>query len=238
MKNKAWRTENTRKTAENESRRKKKLTTIIIATLGLIISLTFAIIISNFFKASASNYSGDSQESSFQDNVQLSRNCYARTEKRTTTTTTRTTTSATTTTTTMETTTTSTTTTTTTATTIITTMQTTTTFVAENSEWNGEILNSRNGRIEGPSGQETYYNLPMGGVVSIMRNMGFDEENYPYWVRDDGVKMLGQYVMCAANLELRPRGSVVQSSLGAALVCDTGGFAYQNTTQLDIAVAW
>ena len=61
-----------------------------------------------------------------------------------------------------------------------------------------------------------------------MRNMGFDEENYPYWVRDDGAKMLGNYIMCAADLNLRPRGSVVESSLGLALVCDTGGFAEFN----------
>ena len=75
----------------------------------------------------------------------------------------------------------------------------------------------------------------MSGVVSIMRAMGNYDE---YWVRSDGVKMLGPYVMCAANLSLRPRGSLVQSSLGMAIVCDTGGFASVHPDRLDIAVAW
>ena len=94
------------------------------------------------------------------------------------------------------------------------------------------------GTIEGPSGKETYYNLDMSGVVSIMRSMGFDEENYPYWVRDDGVKCLGNYVMVAACFDIRPRGSTIQTSLGTGLVCDTGEFAYSNPYQLDIAVNW
>ena len=78
----------------------------------------------------------------------------------------------------------------------------------------------------------------MDGIVSWMRSLGFDEETYPYWIRADGVKMLGDYVMCAANLDLRPRGSLIESSLGMALVCDTGGFAYSNPEQLDIATDW
>ena len=91
------------------------------------------------------------------------------------------------------------------------------------------------GRIQGPSGEETYYNLPMDGVISIMRSCGYD---YEYSVREDGVKLYGGYVMCAANLDLRPRGSLIQTSLGMGIVCDTGGFAYSNPTQLDIAVTW
>jgi hypothetical protein len=50
--------------------------------------------------------------------------------------------------------------------------------------------------------------------------------------------MLGPYVMVAANLNLFPRGTTVECSLGTALVCDTGGFAESNPTQLDIAVNW
>ena len=78
----------------------------------------------------------------------------------------------------------------------------------------------------------------MSGVVSIMRNMGFSSEDYPYWVREDGCKMLGPYIMCAANLDRFPRGTTVESSLGTCLVCDTGGFAASNPTQLDIATNW
>ena len=99
-------------------------------------------------------------------------------------------------------------------------------------------LNSFNGRFNGPSGVETYYNLPMEGVVSIMRNIGFSESEYPYWVRDDGCKMLGDYIMVAADLSIRPRGSTVPTSLGTGLVCDTGGFIYNDPYQLDIATDW
>lgn len=101
--------------------------------------------------------------------------------------------------------------------------------------WDGPILNRVNGTVKGPSGKETYYNLNMSGVISIMRELGYD---YEYWVRDDGVKMFGPYVMCAANLEVHPRGSLVETSLGTAIVCDTGSFARENPYQLDIAVSW
>ena len=94
------------------------------------------------------------------------------------------------------------------------------------------------GAFDGPSGKETYYNLDMSGVVDIMRSCGYDEVKYPYWVREDGVKMLGDYVMVAASFDIRPRGTILDSSLGSAIVCDTGGFASYNQTQLDIAVAW
>ena len=101
--------------------------------------------------------------------------------------------------------------------------------------WRGPRLSKGRGTIMGPSGKETYYNLNMAGVVRIMRRMGNNDE---YWVRSDGVKMLGNYVMVAANLNIRPRGSIVQTSLGPGIVCDTGTFAKRNPTQLDIAVTW
>ena len=103
------------------------------------------------------------------------------------------------------------------------------------SAYDGPVLNPVSGTVMGPSGKETYYNLDMSGVISIMRSMGNNDE---YWVREDGVKMLGDYIMCAANLDVHPRGSLVESSLGTCIVCDTGGFAYENPYQLDIAVTW
>ena len=102
-------------------------------------------------------------------------------------------------------------------------------------EYDGSVLNRVNGVNYGPSGKETYYNLPMGGVVKIMRSMGNKD---PYWVREDGVKMLGDYVMVAAHLPTRPRGSLIMTSLGMGIVCDTGTFALSNHQQLDIVVAW
>jgi hypothetical protein len=113
--------------------------------------------------------------------------------------------------------------------------QTQTTSTDQTQTYNGAVLTRSAGTIIGPSGKETYYNLDMSGVVQIMRNMGNTDE---YWVRDDGVKMLGDYVMIAADLNLRPRGSLVETSLGTGIVCDTGTFALTNPTQIDIAVTW
>ena len=105
----------------------------------------------------------------------------------------------------------------------------------EHTEYTGQVLTPQLGTIQGPSGKETYYNLPMGGVVSIMQGIG----NYDqYWVRDDGVKMLGDYVMVAANLDVHPRGSLVETSRGTGIVCDTGYFAYSDVNAIDIATAW
>ena len=105
----------------------------------------------------------------------------------------------------------------------------------KNPKWDGSVLTKSKGVNYGPTGKETYYNLPMNGVIKIMRRMGNNDE---YWVREDGVKMLGDYIMCAANLDVFPRGTLVESSLGTCIVCDTGGFAAKNPYQLDIAVAW
>lgn len=102
-------------------------------------------------------------------------------------------------------------------------------------DWNGTRLDAYAGTIMGPSGKETYYNLPMNGVVSIMRNLANTD---PYWVRSDGCKMLGNFIMAAADLNVHPRGSYVQTSLGMAIVCDTGDFAAANPWQIDIAVNW
>ncbi|MBR5048823.1 MAG: bacterial Ig-like domain-containing protein [Erysipelotrichaceae bacterium] len=104
-----------------------------------------------------------------------------------------------------------------------------------NPAYKGEKLTKKRGTINGPSGKETYYNLNMDGVIRIMRSRG---NNDPYWIREDGCKMLGDYIMVAANLEIRPRGTLVLTSLGMGIVCDTGAFAHRNVYQLDIAVDW
>lgn len=107
--------------------------------------------------------------------------------------------------------------------------------IEEEKRWKGPVLSKSKGVNYGPNGKETYYNLNMSGVVSIMRSMGNTDE---YWVRDDGCKMLGDYIMVAANLNLHPRGSIVETSLGSGIVCDTGGFARKNPNQIDIATTW
>lgn len=105
----------------------------------------------------------------------------------------------------------------------------------EDYEWDGDVIDSYVGTVKGPSGKETFYNLPMGGVIDIMESLGYTGE---YWVREDGAKMLGDFIMVAAELGSRPKGTIIKTSLGWAVVCDTGGFAKWNSTQLDIATAW
>ena len=83
--------------------------------------------------------------------------------------------------------------------------------------------------------KETYYNLNMNRVVSRAQDSGIEGD---YWVREDGVKMYGDYVIIAANQEVHPYGSTVDTSLGEGIVLDTGGFAAGNPTQVDIATDW
>lgn len=101
--------------------------------------------------------------------------------------------------------------------------------------WNGPKLTRSAGVVQGPSGRETYYNLNMSGVIRICRSQGI---NGNYWVRSDGVKMYGNYVMVAANLAIRPRGSLIPTSLGMGIVVDTGTFIKRYPTGLDIATTW
>ncbi len=97
-------------------------------------------------------------------------------------------------------------------------------------------LNSYNGVYYGPSGKETYYNLNMSTVVSYMRAQG---NNDTYWIREDGAKMLGDYVMVAADLSTYSKGDIVDTSLGKGIVVDTGGFATDGSgTKFDIATDW
>ena len=123
--------------------------------------------------------------------------------------------------------------------------------VLSNQEWYDECLargiisgvqedhiTKERGGCYGPSGQETYYNLYMGNCVNYMRELGYSEEEYPYWVRDDGAKMLGLYVMCAANWKIRPKGTIIPTSLGDAIVVDTGEFVTDYPYNVDIATDW
>lgn len=76
----------------------------------------------------------------------------------------------------------------------------------------------------------------MGGVLRNAARRGLTGT---YWVREDGAKMFGEYVIVAANQTLHPYGSLVNTSLGVqGIVLDTGTFALYNPTQIDIATDW
>ena len=116
---------------------------------------------------------------------------------------------------------------------------------AQNPPPTGKHLTKRGGVFQGPSGKETYYNLKMNGVLKNIvyghewkGSLGLDPDEYPYWVRSDGAKMVGPYIMCAAALDVRPYGTILDTSLGKAIVVDTGTFAKTNKKQIDIAVNW
>ena len=83
--------------------------------------------------------------------------------------------------------------------------------------------------------KETYYNLDMSVVVQVAKSSGIKGD---YSVREDGCKMLGEFIMVAADYGVHPYGSVVETSLGTGIVVDTGGFAAWNPYQVDIAVSW
>lgn len=103
------------------------------------------------------------------------------------------------------------------------------------------ILNARDGVNwyddglgDGPH-KETYYNLPMKHVCEIAKKKGIKGE---YWETDDGLKMYGYFIICAADWDIHPYGSIVLTSLGPGKVLDTGAFKETNPTQVDIATCW
>ena len=116
-------------------------------------------------------------------------------------------------------------------------------------------LTKSSGMFQSEWGWESYYNLDMSGVVEIMRGTkwnhkyNYSREDYPVWYRSDGVKMFGNYIMCAANMTCAatdeggngkwPRGSLKMSSLGMCIVVDYGDFSTAHgDDQIDIAVTW
>jgi uncharacterized protein YabE (DUF348 family) len=80
--------------------------------------------------------------------------------------------------------------------------------------------------------RETYYDLPMGGVMGACGGG-------TYSVRSDGAKVdQDGYILVAAHLGNYPRCSVVETSLGAGKVYDTGGFVSHHPHGFDLATDW
>lgn len=84
----------------------------------------------------------------------------------------------------------------------------------------------------GVTHRETYYDLNMSGV---MGNCG----GGTYTIRADGAKIdKDGYILIAANLSIYPRCSVVETSMGAGKVYDTGGFVRVHPHGWDLATDW
>jgi len=85
----------------------------------------------------------------------------------------------------------------------------------------------------GVSHRETYYDLNMNIVMQSCGQGGY------YAVRPDGAKVDAQgYVIVAANFNIYPKCTVVETSLGAGKVYDTGGFAIRHPYGFDLATDW
>ena len=69
-----------------------------------------------------------------------------------------------------------------------------------------------------------------------MNDLGY---SYEFWIREDGVKMFGDFVMIAADLHNYSKGDLVEISLGIGIVCDTGDFASNGSNvAFDVATNW
>ena len=95
------------------------------------------------------------------------------------------------------------------------------------------ILTAKLGRIEYMGHTETWYDLNMNKVVENTDNaLGLSDM---YWVRDDGVKCYGQWVIVASHPSVT-RYSIVDTSLGTGIVLDRHEMSDKNL--YDIATTW
>lgn len=96
------------------------------------------------------------------------------------------------------------------------------------------ILTARAGTVNFNGHPETWYNLKMNRIVK--RADAYYGLNDVYGVREDGVKTYNGFVIVAADWDLHPYGSVVETSRGLGIVLDT----HTNTNRevVDVATAW
>lgn len=94
------------------------------------------------------------------------------------------------------------------------------------------VLTAKAGRIAYRDHIETWYNLDMTRVIERSDKMiGLSDL---YWIRDDGVKMYGPWVIVAAH-KSKIRYSRVQTSLGEGIILDT----HETDPEVyDIATTW
>lgn len=97
------------------------------------------------------------------------------------------------------------------------------------------VLTARLGTINYNGHRETWYNLDMSNVVAKTdKAIGMTDL---YNVREDGVKCYSKFVIVAADLDIHPRYTFVETSLGTGVVLDSLGDAEDRET-IDIATTW
>ena len=94
------------------------------------------------------------------------------------------------------------------------------------------ILTASLGRIQFQNHVETWYNLPMQNVVEAAQKRGI---NADYWVREDGCKMFGPWVIVASDPSVT-RFTFVETSRGTGIVLDRHTAGDPNL--YDLAVDW
>ena len=94
-------------------------------------------------------------------------------------------------------------------------------------------LTAKAGTVTFNGHKETWYNLPMNRCVARAQNMGIPAE---YWVREDGVKMFGHWVIVAAHPS-KIRYTRLETSLGEGIILDFHT-TYNDPELIDIATAW
>lgn len=110
-------------------------------------------------------------------------------------------------------------------------------ILTEDIETPYSVLNKRMGVNYFNGHKETYYNLRMTGVIRLLDDMGIPHGEY--WIRDDGAKMLGEYIMLATDTNRIPKGTIWETSLGTGMIVDhcSGSESYPGVW-IDVAVNW
>lgn len=94
------------------------------------------------------------------------------------------------------------------------------------------VLTAALGRIQHNGHTETWYDLSMNKVIQNTRDAGIIAD---YWVRPDGTKMYGEWVIVASHPSV-PRFSFIETSLGTGIVLDR--HSVPDVNLYDIATDW
>ena len=95
------------------------------------------------------------------------------------------------------------------------------------------VLTARAGKITYNGHTESWYDLPMQKVIE--RSDAATGLSDMYWIRGDGVRMYGQWVIVAAHPSVT-RYSLVETSLGTGIVLDR--HTVPDANLYDIATDW